>query len=250
MKIITKERMKYFRQVVLAGQTTSIEGLIHSATPTLYNKLFNEKLNEFIKSERNNPIYANNNFDENYIKKVFKARIKNNSDLMKNLPENTIRHIDNFNLLGLKCCSQKELIFLDAFYEKGLKIIEELTEKVRNTTEKAAKYLTQDINFDLLTEEVICGINEEKNNLILEFKGYKLIAENAFIIAKEQDCINEYDLSNPYCGMTVLHALELYHNKTDKSFELHLLLDNINSLDISYFWYLTVKCKDIKLKSI
>lgn len=248
MKILTKQWMRYYRQTILAGQTEAVEGLKFKASSALYYKLYKERLNEFIETEKNNSIYKNRIFDENYIKRVFKARVKNNSDLMKSLPENVISHIDNFDLLGLKYCSQKEMIFLQSFYEKSIRITEEQTIQARKITETSAKFLTQDIDFDMFTEEVISCIKKDKNNLILEFNNYSLTAENAYILEKEQEKINEFDINNPYCGMTVLHTIELYHNENNNSFDLHLLLDNINNLDISSFWYFTINCKNIRIK--
>ena len=244
MKILTKQWMQYDRQVILAGQTKAIDGLKDKATDELYNKVYNQKLEEFIQLEKTNPVYeetesgVKNIFDENYAKRIFEARTQYNEALIKALPENTLKHIVNYKLLGLKHCSQKELLFLQTFYEKGLSEIEETAQKARN------------IDFDFFTEEIVYGIKTENGNLLIKFDGCYLVVKNFSIIEKEQDGVCDFNIDDPYCGMTVLHAIELYYDENTYTFEFHLLLDNIDNLDIPAFWYLTVKCDDIYTQKI
>ena len=144
----------------------------------------------------------------------------------------------------------KEIPLLQAFYQDGLKEVEELANKARKITDDSAKNLPQQIDFDLFTEEIVYKIKTEKDDLIIEFDGYIIRAKNITILEKEQECVEEFIIDDPYCGMTVLHAIELYYNEDENDFELHLLLDNIDNLDISTFWYLTVKCNNIYVEII
>ena len=256
MKILTKEWMKYNRQVILAGQVKKLEGIKTSIMFDLYNKLYKGKQDEFIELERTNPAYDENDagikrdFDEEYAKRLFEARTKNNEELIRTLPENVLSHIQNVKLLGLKYCLPKEIPLLQAFYQDGLKEVEELANKARKITDDSAKNLPQQIDFDLFTEEIVYKIKTEKDDLIIEFEGYLIRAKNITILEKEQECVEEFIIDDPYCGMTVLHAIELYYNEDENDFELHLLLDNIDNLDISTFWYLTVKCNNIYVEII
>ena len=256
MKILTKEWMKYNRQVILTGQTKKIKERTTLTQFDLYNKLYKEKQDEFIELERSNPVYDENetgvkrDFNKEYAKRLFKARIENNEELIREMPETVLSHIQNVKLLALKYCLPNEEPFLQSFYEKGLSEIEETTQKARNITEDSAQYLRQNIDFDFFTEEIVYGIKNENGNLLIKFDGCYLVVKNFSIIEKEQDGVCDFNIDDPYCGMTVLHAIELYYDENTYTFEFHLLLDNIDSLDIPTFWYLTVKCDDIYTQKI
>lgn len=256
MKILTKQWMQYNRQVILAGQTKEIKSFNDTKIFDLYNKLYKEKQDEFIALEKSNPVYDENEtgikrpFDENYAKRLFDARIKYNEELIKTMPENILSHIKNYKLLSLKYCSPKEMLFLQSFYEKGIKEVEELADKARQITEESAKNLPQQVDFDLFTEEIVYSIKTEKNDLIIEFDGYLIRAKSISFLEREHKSIPKFVFDDPYCGMTVLHAVELYYNENNNDFELHLLLDNINNLDMPTFWYLTIKCDDIHVEII
>ena len=256
MKILTKEWMKYNRQVILAGQVKKVEGIKTPLAFDVYNKLYKEKQDEFIELEKANPVYDENetgvkrDFDEEYAKKLFEARTKNNEELIRTMPKYVLSHMQNVKLLGLKYCLPQEAPFLQSFYEQGIKEIEELSDKARKITDDSAKNLPQQIDFDLFTEEIVYAIKTDKNDLIIEFDGYLIRAKNITILEKEQEDAENFTFDNPYCGMTVLHAIELYYNEDDNDFELHLLLDNIDKFDISNFWYMTVKCKDIYVEIV
>ena len=256
MKILTKEWMKYNRQVILAGQVKKVEGIKTPLAFDIYNKLYKEKQDEFIELEKANPVYDENetgvkrDFDEEYAKRLFKARMENNEKLIREMPKGVLNHIQNIKLLGLKYCLPQEAPFLQSFYKDGLKEVERLADKARKTTDDSARNLPQQIDFDLFTEEIVYEIKTEKDDLIIEFDGYLIRAKIITILEKEQEGAEKFIIDDPYCGMTVLHAVELYYNKNYNDFELHLLLDNIDNLDISNFWYMTVKCKDIYVEII
>lgn len=256
MKILTKEWIKYNRQVILVGQVKKIEGINAPISFDVYNKLYKEKQDEFIELEKTNPVYDKNetgfkrDFDEEYAKRLFEARTENNEELIRAMPKDVLNHIQNVKLLGLKYCLPKEAPFLQAFYKDGLKKVEKLADKVRKITDDSARNLPQQIDFDLFTEEIVYAIKTDKDNLIIEFDGYLIRAKNIMILEKEQEGAEKFIIDDPYCGMTVLHAIELYYNEVDNDFELHLLLDNIDNLDVPNYWYMTVKCKDIYVEII
>lgn len=251
MKVLTKEFMYRYRLIRLIGQLDIVSEIKGKATKEQYNYLLKERLKAFIENEKETAKYLSYNFfDKKYAEQIFSARTDFYGRILKYLPQELYDGLYDADLIKIKYCTEKDNTLLKSYYEKEVKRLEIIVASVREKNESAEWFLQKNIDFNFFAEEIIYGLKLNNNELTIDFDGCRLSIISAQIIEKEKECISNFELKNPYSEMTVLHAIELYYDKKSKKFELHLLLDNIDKFDLPNFWYLTVKCKDIKVKTL
>lgn len=250
MKFLTKDYMRLLRLVKFIGQLKVISGIYKKATEEQYKNLYKKSWDNFFESEKENASYFGYCFfDKEYAKQAFIKRIEFCGDLLKLLPENTFNLLEDVELIKIQYCSEKDYAVLKSFYKEELRGLETIAASVREKNETAMWYVKNSVDFDFFTEEIVYDIKSEEKTLTVDFEGCRLTASDITVLERERERICKFNLTDPYCEMTVLHATEVYYNEKEKNFELHLLLDNVDKYDIPHYWNLTVKCGDIKVNA-
>ena len=184
-------------------------------------------------------------FDEKVVEQGFAVEIQQDIDLYKKLPQEILGKIADLRVFALGYTSAEVKKLLKPYCNTQRRISRRLRKIAQQETEKAEAYLSEAIGINDCTDTVILGIREQREGIYLDFDlGDSLFIENGKIIEKELKEVHRWNPNIPNSGLSIILASELHY--TNKKFELHFLVENVNETNESQVGYLTLCGTDIQ----
>lgn len=184
-------------------------------------------------------------FDEKLVEQSFFAEIQKHIELYKKLPWEILGKVADLRVLTLGYVSSEVKKLLKPYSAEQNRISRKVKKIAEQETEKAEDYLSKRIGINDYRDAVILGIREQQEGIYLDVElGSSLFVENGKIIEQELKEVYRWNPHIPNSGLSIILAAELHH--TNKQFELHFLVENVNEKNESQVGYLTIRGNDVK----
>lgn len=254
MKYLTKEWREMYDRILLANNVKSFgskECLTDYAYETLYKSMCEKSKKEFINEFRNDPRFESGSlsWSDKYAEENYEAYLENRQKVIDSFPEELKNKLENFKCILLGYCTNEEKIILHNYAREWVKEYEMLGKLAINETDEASDYLPEFIELDDYKEEFIYNIEEENNDIIINFGTDVLRLVNAQVIRNDNYEIKPWNEDDPHSEWTRVVGLEL-HTLENNEFEIDFLLENRDDFERTDFWYFEVKCENIKKEDI
>ena len=223
MKYLTKKRYRKYLFSFISFSAYSSE---------TYDQLYDLAFKKFLKLNE----VDETDYDPIRYTKLFQAEIRYNSKLLRLLPK-SIK--EDKKILALGYASGKYIDTLKSFQKKLRKEYKRL--ETYNYIRTKPAFRNKHLHVRYYNEAIMEGIDIEPDRITIRLDEGAIYIANGKIIKGKRRKI--YPYTDTYEPESVIMANELHRNR--RGYELHLLMQNLNTAKPVDLFYLTIRGTDI-----
>ena len=245
MRYLTKEWVRDLKRIQIIFKATPLGNFLENEKID-FEKLYDKQKKLFLKRENLHLYNASesDSFDSEYFSALFDSVYEQNKKLIEELPQAVKDKLQNAALIPLGYVLSSDKAIIESYATSERLRLEDVVKKADYFTECATDCLPYEIDFDDFKESPIDSVVASNDEYCVKFKNAALLASGVDSVQGDDGIVEKWDKDNQYSGITVLKAVELYTDD-EKSFELHLLFENLDGYEKSFLWQKTISCRNV-----